>query len=72
VGLFSHESVDVSSYIVPSKSRQVPVGFNSGYIRVVGVEVAVRGSDEVLGDSSTKENSDDPVWIGFSFVLIKS
>lgn len=54
VGLFSHESEDVSTYITSSESRQIPVGFDGGYLGVVVIEVAVTGSNEMLGDSATE------------------
>ena len=56
VSLFSHEGEDVSAYITPSESWQIPVGFDGGYLRIVVVEVAVSGSNEMLRDSATEYN----------------
>lgn len=56
VGLFSHEGEDVSAYITSSESRQIPVGFDGGYLRIVVVEVAVGGSNEMLRDNTTEHN----------------
>ena len=54
VGLFSHEGEDVGAYITSSESRQIPVSFDGGDLRIVVVEVAVGGSNEMLGDSATE------------------
>ena len=64
MGHVSHEAEDVSAYITSSESRQIPVGFDGGYLRIVVVEVAIGGSNEMLGDSVAEEN------VGYSVLYI--
>jgi len=72
VGVFGNKGEDVGAYVVSSESRQVPVGFDGGYLRVVIVEGVVGGSDEMLRDSVTEEKGADSVLFFVSFVLIES
>lgn len=64
VCLFGHEAENVSAYITSSESWQIPVSFDGGYLRIVDVEVAVGGSNELLWDSVTEEN------VGYSVLYI--
>jgi len=72
VGVFGNKGEDVGAYVVSSESRQVPVGFDGGYLRVVSVEGVVGGSDEMFRDSVTEEKGADSVLFFVSFVLIES
>jgi len=72
VGFLSHESEDVSTYITSSESRQIPVGFDGGYLRIVDIEVAVGGSNEMLGDSVAEKNVNHPVLYIVNSGLIES
>src|SRR6266480_224866 len=47
----SHDGENVSSDIVTAESVQVPVGFDSGELGVVSVDVGICRTDEVDGHS---------------------
>ena len=72
VRLFGHEAEDVSAYVTSSESGQIPVGFDGGYLRIVVVEVAVGGSNEMFGDGVTEEDVGHSVLYVVNSGLVKS
>lgn len=59
--LVSDEAEDVGTAVPTTQGRKTPVCLDGGQSGVVSVDGLILGTDEVLGDSTTEENTEDAV-----------
>lgn len=71
VDLVSNEGQQVGTAVPATERGELPVGGERGNHRVVGVESAVGGSLEVVGDGATNQEGVDGVGVGVVVTLVK-
>lgn len=71
VDLVSNEGQQVGTAVPATERGELPVGGERGNHGVVGVESAVGGSLEVVGDRATNQEGVDGVRVGVVAALIK-